>query len=125
VSTQDEMETAVNSCSEAFKSWSKTTPMARQQVMFKFQHLIKEHLKDIAKNITYEQGKTLPDAEGDVMRGLQVVEHACSLTFMQLGTNLPGIAKDMDCMSMRVPLGVTAGICPFNFPAMIPLWVGP
>ncbi len=117
------MEAAVNSCAEAYKSWSKTTPMARQQIMFKFQHLIKENLKEIAKNITYEQGKTLPDAEGDVMRGLQVVEHACSLTFMQLGTNLPGIAKDMDCMSMRVPLGVTAGICPFNFPAMIPLWV--
>lgn len=125
VSTQDEMEAAVNSCSEAFKSWSKTTPLARQQVMFRLQHLIKENLKDIAKNITYEQGKTLPDAEGDVMRGLQVVEHACSLTFMQMGTNLPGIAKDMDCMSMRVPLGVTAGICPFNFPAMIPLWMFP
>ena len=79
--------------------------------------------KDIAKNITYEQGKTLPDAEGDVLRGLQVVEHACSLTFMQMGTTLPGIAKDMDCMSYRSPLGVCAGITPFNFPAMIPLWV--
>ena len=123
LSTRDEMETAVNSCKEAYKSWSKTTPMHRQQVMFKLQHLIKENLKDIAKNITYEQGKTLPDAEGDVMRGLQVVEHACSLTFMQMGNALPGIAKDMDCVSMRSPLGVTAGITPFNFPAMIPLWV--
>ena len=80
-------------------------------------------MKQLAANITYEQGKTLPDAEGDVLRGLQVVEHACSLTFMQMGSNLPGIAKDMDCMSMRVPLGVCAGITPFNFPAMIPLWV--
>jgi malonate-semialdehyde dehydrogenase (acetylating)/methylmalonate-semialdehyde dehydrogenase len=91
--------------------------------MFKLQHLIKENMKQLAANITYEQGKTLPDAEGDVLRGLQVVEHACSLTFMQMGSNLPGIAKDMDCMSMRVPLGVCAGITPFNFPAMIPLWV--
>lgn len=57
------------------------------------------------------------------MRGLQVVEHSCSVTFMQMGHTLPGIAKDIDCMSYRVPLGVTAGICPFNFPAMIPLWV--
>ncbi len=57
------------------------------------------------------------------MRGLQVVEHACSLTFMQMGSTLPGIAKDIDCSSFRVPLGVTAGITPFNFPAMIPLWV--
>lgn len=79
--------------------------------------------KELAKNVTTEQGKTLPDAEGDVLRGLQVVEHMCSITFMQMGQNLPGIAKDMDCTSFRVPLGITAGICPFNFPAMIPLWV--
>ena len=59
--------------------------------------------------MTKEQGKTLPDAEGDVMRGLQVVEQACSLTFMQMGATLPGIAKDIDCASYRVPLGVTAG----------------
>jgi len=124
-STQDEMEAAVQSCKQAYKTWSRTTPLFRQQIMFKFQHLIKENIKEIAKNITYEQGKTLPDAEGDVLRGLQVVEHACSLTFMQLGSTLPGIAKDMDCMSYRIPLGVTAGICPFNFPAMIPLWMFP
>lgn len=79
----------------------------------------------MAKNITTEQGKTLPDAEGDVLRGLQVVEHACSITFMQLGSTLSGIAKDMDCANYRVPLGVTAGITPFNFPAMIPLWMFP
>ncbi len=79
----------------------------------------------MAASVTKEQGKTLPDAEGDVMRGLQVVEHACSITFMQMGTTLPGIAKDMDCASYRIPLGVTAGVCPFNFPAMIPLWMFP
>jgi len=125
ISTQDEMKMAVDSCSEAYKSWSQTTPLARQQIMFRLQHLIKENIKDLAKNITYEQGKTLPDAEGDVLRGLQVVEHACSLTFMQMGTSLPGIAKDMDCTSMRSPLGVCGGITPFNFPAMIPLWMFP
>ena len=79
----------------------------------------------MAKNITKEQGKTIPDAEGDVMRGLQVVEHMSSLTFLQLGSNLSNIAKDIDCHSYRIPLGVTAGICPFNFPAMIPLWMFP
>lgn len=125
ISTRDELEWATKSCADAYKSWSQTTPMHRQQIMFKLQHLIKANIKDLAKNITYEQGKTLPDAEGDVMRGLQVVEHACSLTFMQMGNNLPGIAKDMDCMSMRSPLGVCAGITPFNFPAMIPLWMFP
>jgi malonate-semialdehyde dehydrogenase (acetylating)/methylmalonate-semialdehyde dehydrogenase len=125
LSTRDEMEWATKSCADAYKSWSQTTPMHRQQIMFRLQHLIKANIKDLARNITYEQGKTLPDAEGDVMRGLQVVEHACSLTFMQMGNNLPGIAKDMDCMSMRSPLGVCAGITPFNFPAMIPLWMFP
>jgi len=124
-STQDEMRAAVDSCSQAFKTWSKTTPIFRQQIMFKLQQLIKENMKVLAKNITTEQGKTLPDAEGDVLRGLQVVEHACSLTFLQMGSTLPGIAKDMDCHSFRVPIGVTAGITPFNFPAMIPLWMFP
>jgi malonate-semialdehyde dehydrogenase (acetylating)/methylmalonate-semialdehyde dehydrogenase len=108
-STKDEMEAAVQSCKQAYKTWSKTTPLYRQQIMFKLQALIKDNLKDLAKNITLENGKTLPDAEGDVLRGLQVVEHACSLTFMQMGSTLPGIAKDMDCTSYRVPLGVTAG----------------
>ncbi|KAJ8309449.1 hypothetical protein KUTeg_014323 [Tegillarca granosa] len=81
--------------------------------------------KELAKNITLEQGKTLVDAEGDVMRGLQVVEHCCSITSLQLGETLSGIAKDMDTMTYRMPLGVTAGITPFNFPAMIPLWMFP
>jgi malonate-semialdehyde dehydrogenase (acetylating)/methylmalonate-semialdehyde dehydrogenase len=79
----------------------------------------------LAESITQEQGKTLADADGDVMRGLQVVEHACSVTSLQLGETLPNISKDMDTISFRVPLGVTAGITPFNFPAMIPLWMFP
>jgi len=78
-----------------------------------------------AANITLEQGKTLVDAEGDVMRGLQVVEHACSITSLSLGETAANVAKDMDIHSYREPLGVTAGICPFNFPAMIPLWMFP
>lgn len=123
--TTEEMNAAVESSKRAFKSWSKTTPLFRQQIMFKLQNLIKENMKELAKNVTTEQGKTLPDAEGDVLRGLQVVEHMCSITFMQMGSTLPGIAKDMDCMSYRTPLGITAGICPFNFPAMIPLWMFP
>ncbi|CAC5363861.1 mmsA [Mytilus coruscus] len=124
--TRDEMETAVESCKKAYETWSKTTVLTRQQVMFNLQNLIKANLKDIAKNITLEQGKTLVDAEGDVTRETkQVVEHCCSITSLQLGETMPGIAKDMDTMSFRVPLGVTAGITPFNFPAMIPLWMFP
>ncbi|XP_074644267.1 putative methylmalonate-semialdehyde/malonate-semialdehyde dehydrogenase [acylating], mitochondrial [Tubulanus polymorphus] len=124
-STQAEMERAVNSCQAAFKEWSNTTILTRQQLMFKLQNLIKENMKELAANITKEQGKTLVDAEGDVQRGLQVVEHCCSIPSLQLGESLSGIAKDMDTISYRVPLGVTAGITPFNFPAMIPLWMFP
>jgi len=124
-STLDEMNAAVASAKEAYKTWSKTSVMARQSVMFKYQELIKKHLKDIAGLITIEQGKTLPDAEGDVIRGLQVVEHCCSMTNLLLGETLPGITKDMDLTSYRVPIGVCAGIAPFNFPAMIPLWMFP
>merc|ERR1712218_26260 len=109
----------------AFKSWSKATPLQRQAIMFKYQDLIKKHMKDIAGLITVEQGKTLVDAEGDVLRGLQVVEHCCSITNLLLGETLPGITKDMDLTSYRTPIGVCAGIAPFNFPAMIPLWMFP
>ena len=115
----------VPSAKAAFPEWSQTSPLARQQIMFKYQALIKENLADIAKLITLEQGKTHPDAEGDVMRGLQVVEQCCSLTNLLLGETLPGITKDMDLTSYRIPLGVCAGIAPFNFPAMIPLWMFP
>ncbi|VDL83527.1 unnamed protein product [Nippostrongylus brasiliensis] len=87
--------------------------------------LIKRDIKKLAENITQEQGKTLPDAEGDVSRGLQVVEHACSVPSLMLGETLPNVSRDMDTYSFRIPLGVTAGICPFNFPAMIPLWMFP
>ncbi|XP_071442058.1 probable methylmalonate-semialdehyde/malonate-semialdehyde dehydrogenase [acylating], mitochondrial [Hetaerina americana] len=124
-STQDEMNAAVESAKAAFKSWSQMSILGRQQIMFRYQNIIKENMKELAKSITTEQGKTLADAEGDVLRGLQVVEHCCSVTSLQLGETLSGIAKDMDTISYRLPLGVTAGITPFNFPAMIPLWMFP
>merc|ERR1712038_1432122 len=124
-STIDEMEAAVESAKNAFKTWSRTTPLARQHIMFRYQQLIKDNLKEVAKLITTEQGKTLADAEGDVMRGLQVVENLCANTSLMLGETLTGISKDMDLTSYRVPLGVCAGIAPFNFPAMIPLWMFP
>lgn len=123
--TQDEMEAAVNAAANAFPSWSETSILARQQVMFKLQQLIKENMGELAKSITLEQGKTLPDAEGDVTRGLQVVEHACSITSLQMGETMQSVTKDMDTYSYRTPLGVCAGITPFNFPAMIPLWMFP
>ncbi|KAH7698786.1 methylmalonate-semialdehyde dehydrogenase, partial [Aphelenchoides avenae] len=123
--TPEELKQAVDSCQNALESWKKSSLLTRQQCMFKLQALIRRDLKKLAENITQEQGKTLPDAEGDVIRGLQVVEHACSVTSLLLGEHLPNVAKDMDTYSLRLPLGVTGGICPFNFPAMIPLWMFP
>ncbi|KAG1657000.1 putative methylmalonate-semialdehyde dehydrogenase [acylating], mitochondrial [Nymphon striatum] len=123
--TQDEMESAVTAAKTAYESWSDMSILSRQQIMFKYQHLIKQNMKRLAESITLEQGKTLADAEGDVLRGLQVVEHACSITSLQLGETLPSISRDMDTHTYRVPLGVCAGITPFNFPAMIPLWMFP
>jgi malonate-semialdehyde dehydrogenase (acetylating)/methylmalonate-semialdehyde dehydrogenase len=120
-SNQAELEAAVNSAQRAFPSWRATSIMRRQQVMFKLTHLVRENMDRLARNITLEQGKTFPDAKGDVLRGLQVCETACGIT-----TQIPGevieVAKDMETRSYREPLGVTTAICPFNFPAMIPLW---
>lgn len=124
-STQKEMDSAVAAALNAFPSWSESSILTRQQVMFKYQNLVKENQSELAKLVTLEQGKTIADAEGDVLRGLQVVEHCCSITSLQQGETMSGITKDMDIHSYRVPLGVCAGITPFNFPAMIPLWMFP
>merc|ERR1719322_1021407 len=113
------MTAAVASSKKAFSSWKKTSILQRQQMMFKYQQIIKDNMGELAKNITTEQGKTLIDAEGDVLRGLQVVEHCCSITSLLLGETIHSVSTDMDTMTFRYPLGVCAGITPFNFPAMI------
>ncbi|OMJ12945.1 putative methylmalonate-semialdehyde dehydrogenase [acylating], mitochondrial [Smittium culicis] len=122
--TQKELDEAVLSAQHAFKTWKKTSILSRQGVMLRFQHLIHEHLDTIAKNIVTEQGKVMNDARGDVTRGLQVVENLGGLPDYMLGTRLE-VSRDMDTYTIREPLGVVGGICPFNFPAMIPLWMFP
>lgn len=120
-STTDELEAAVKSAEKAFPAWRATSVMAKQQIMFKFTALIRENWDRLAASITLEQGKTFADARGDVLRGLQVAETACGITTQLTGEVLE-VAKDMETRSYREPLGVVAAICPFNFPAMIPLW---
>lgn len=93
--------------------------------MFQYQSIIRERLEDLAKLITLENGKTLQDAQGDVFRGLEVVETACMVGSEMKGETLNQISKGMDIVTLRQPLGVCAGIAPFNFPAMIPLWMFP
>lgn len=123
-STDEELKAAVASAEKAFPAWRETSIIARQQIMFKFTALIRENWDRLAASITLEQGKTFADAKGDVLRGLQVAETACGITTQLTGEVLE-VAKDMETRSYREPLGVVAAICPFNFPAMIPLWCIP
>ena len=123
--TPAELQAAVDSSSRAFKAWSETPVQQRQRVMFALQHIIRERTDELAANITLEQGKTLGDAAGDVFRGLEVVEYCCSMAAHSMGSTAENLASGLDTYSYQQPLGVTAGICPFNFPAMIPLWMFP
>ncbi|OBT60698.1 methylmalonate-semialdehyde dehydrogenase [Pseudogymnoascus sp. 23342-1-I1] len=119
--TDEELRAAVASAQAAFPGWRATSIVTRQQIMFKFVQLIRENWDRLAASITLEQGKVVSDARGDVHRGLQVAESACGITSQLTGEVLE-VAKDMETRNYREPLGVVAAICPFNFPAMIPLW---
>ncbi|KAL7923984.1 methylmalonate semialdehyde dehydrogenase [Trichoderma austrokoningii] len=119
--TEAEMKAVVESSQKAFLAWRDTTVLFRQQILFRYVQLIKDNWDRLAASITLEQGKTFADARGDVLRGLQVAEAAIAGPELLKGEVLE-VAKDMETRSYREPLGVTASICPFNFPAMIPLW---
>ena len=123
--TKDELDAAITGAAEAFKTWKHTPIGARARIMLKLQELIRRDMKKLAACLTAEQGKTLPDAEGDVFRGLEVVEHACSIGTLSLGEIAENVAGGIDTYFIRQPIGVCAGITPFNFPAMIPLWMFP
>ena len=123
--TPEEFNRAVASAKDAFATWRNTSVQERVRVMFRFQSLIRDNFEELAKNVTLEQGKTLADARGDVFRGLEVVEYACSVPSMQMGELVENVSTNIDTYSIRQPLGVVAGICPFNFPAMVPLWMYP
>ena len=123
--TVAEVDAAVRAAHAAYPAWRRTPLAARMRVMLKLQELVRANLPRIARTLTAEQGKTLPDAEGDIFRGLEVVEHACSVGTLQLGEFAENVASGVDTYTLRQPLGVCAGITPFNFPAMIPLWMFP
>ncbi|MFH7805014.1 CoA-acylating methylmalonate-semialdehyde dehydrogenase [Acinetobacter sp. BSP-53] len=124
-STPKEVNAAIAAAQNALASWRQTPIQARMRIMLKLQDLIRSNLKSIAQVLTAEQGKTLADAEGDIQRGLEVVEHACSIGTLQMGEYVEGVARGVDTYTLQQPLGVCAGITPFNFPAMIPLWMFP
>ena len=120
-----EVDAAVKAAAEAFKTWRHVPVGQRARIMLKLQELIRRDMKKLAAVLTAEQGKTLPDAEGDVFRGLEVVEHAAGIGTLTMGEYVENVAGGLDTYSIRQPIGVCAGITPFNFPAMIPLWMFP
>ncbi|KAM9987995.1 hypothetical protein ACTFIZ_003336 [Dictyostelium cf. discoideum] len=125
VSTKEEMEAAVKAASDAFPAWRDTSVSNRSRIISNYKNLINKNMDKIAAIITEEQGKTLPDAKGDVFRGLEVVEHSVNVASLMMGETVENVSKNVDIYSYVQPLGVCAGITPFNFPAMIPLWMFP
>ncbi len=125
LASADDVSTAVDAASAAFPAWAETTPLNRARVMFKFKELLESHAGDLAAIITSEHGKVLSDAKGEVTRGLEVVEFACGIPHLLKGEHSMNVGRDVDSWSEYAPLGVVAGITPFNFPAMVPLWMFP
>ncbi len=125
LASKAEAERAIAVAKEAFAGWSETSPLTRARVMFRFKELIERHMDELALLIASEHGKVLSDAKGSIQRGLEVVEFACGIPHLMKGEFSDNISAGMDLYSIRQPLGVCAGITPFNFPAMVPMWMFP
>ena len=120
-----EVDAAVASASAAFPDWRDTPPNERAQVLFRVKILLEDAFEELCLGIATEHGKTLSEARGDLRRGIEVVEYACGIPTLLMGESLENIARGIDCHTDRHPLGVVAGICPFNFPALVPMWMWP
>ncbi len=120
-----EVDAAAQAASKAFASWSVIPVTKRAGVMFRFRQLIEQHFDELSRLCTRENGKTIEESKGDLRRGMEVVEFCCGVPHLLKGESLPQIAEDLDAFTTREPIGVCAGITPFNFPAMVPLWMYP
>lgn len=120
-----EVDAAVQSAAAAFPAWSALPPLRRARVMFKFLALLNEHRDELARMITAEHGKVFTDAQGEVTRGIEVVEFACGIPQLLKGDYTVQVSTNIDNWTLRQPLGVVAGITPFNFPVMVPMWMFP
>src|SRR5215831_9065808 len=125
LANQAELNAAVESCQKAFLAWAEQPPLRRARVLFRFRELFEDHLDEIAALITSEHGKVLSDAKGEATRGLEVVEFATGIPQLLKGEFSEQVGSGIDSWSVRQPLGVVAGITPFNFPAMVPMWMFP
>ena len=122
-STAKSVDAAVQAALAAFPAWAATNPQRRARVMFAFKGLVEKHMEELAQLLSSEHGKVLADSRGDIQRGLEVIEFACGIPHALKGEYTEGAGPGIDVYSMRQPLGVVAGITPFNFPAMIPMWM--
>src|SRR6267154_2361581 len=125
LSTDADVDVAVETAAAAFPAWRRTPPGERIQYLFKLKNLLEEHIDELAKLITMENGKTFGEAKAELRRGIENVEVACGIPMMMQGYNLEDVTPGVDEMMIRQPLGVVAAITPFNFPAMIPFWFLP
>ncbi|CAL4869591.1 Putative 3-oxopropanoate dehydrogenase (plasmid) [Asticcacaulis sp. MM231] len=121
--TPDDLQVAVASAVTAQKAWAATNPQRRARVIFEFKRLLEVHMDELAHMLSQEHGKVISDSKGDIQRGLEVVEFACGIPHLLKGEHTQGAGPGIDVFSMRQALGVVAGITPFNFPAMIPMWM--
>ena len=121
--TQKEVEKAYQAAQAAFVTWSDLSLSKRARVFFNFKALLERHLEELAALLSSEHGKTIPDSKGDIVRGIEVIDFVCGLPHMLKGECSDNAATDIDIYSIRQPLGICAGITPFNFPAMIPMWM--
>ncbi len=120
-----EVDAAVRAAREALSAWSATPVVDRARILFRYVHLLEMHFEELSRLVTREHGKTLEEARGSVRRGIEVVEFACGAPTLLMGDALEEIASGIDCDTIRQPVGVCAGITPFNFPAMVPMWMYP
>ncbi|HEX6860257.1 MAG TPA: CoA-acylating methylmalonate-semialdehyde dehydrogenase [Caulobacteraceae bacterium] len=123
LATEAEVDRAVQAAAAAFPAWAATNPQRRARVMFEFKRLVEANMDELAELLSSEHGKVIADSRGDVQRGLEVIEFACGIPHALKGEYTEGAGPGIDVYSMRQPLGVVAGITPFNFPAMIPMWM--
>jgi malonate-semialdehyde dehydrogenase (acetylating) / methylmalonate-semialdehyde dehydrogenase len=120
-----EVDEAVQAAATAFVSWAKVPVVKRAAVLFRYKAVLEDHFEELAALVTRENGKTREEARGDVRRGIEVVDFACGIAQLNKGEALPQLTEEIDAITMREPIGVCAGITPFNFPAMVPLWMFP
>ncbi|WP_339827633.1 CoA-acylating methylmalonate-semialdehyde dehydrogenase [uncultured Arenimonas sp.] len=125
LASADEVSAAVAAAQVAFPAWAATPPLARARILFRYKALLEEHAGELAAAITAEHGKVLADARGEVTRGIEVVEFACGAPQLLKGEHSMDVGRDVDSWSEYSPLGVVAGITPFNFPCMVPMWMFP